>query len=96
MLNSRASVDAYAASESWPGLTAVPTSTPELRAASRSDSSEVAVPNPRQKTEFAKTTKIDPHFMFVTPVWLSSMPHFASGRNFCKGHSSHCGCDFRQ
>src|SRR6202521_1408749 len=22
--------------------------------------------------------------------------HFASERNFCKGHCSHCGCDFRQ
>jgi hypothetical protein len=34
-------------------------------------------------------------FHVVTPSELPPI-HFASGRNSCKGHCSHCGCDFRQ
>lgn len=34
-------------------------------------------------------------FHVVTPSDLPPI-HFASGRNSCKGHCSHCGCDFRQ
>jgi hypothetical protein len=34
-------------------------------------------------------------FHVVTPCELPPI-HFASGRNSCKGHCSHCGCDLRQ
>src|ERR1019366_5912975 len=53
-----------------------------------------SAPNPRQKTAFAKTRTSARHFT-ARPL-RAPVDHFASGRNFCKGHCSHRGCDFRQ
>ena len=57
MLNSRASVDEYAASESCSGLTAVPISSlnPRLCAASRNDHSLPLWANPTQMAAVART-----------------------------------------